>query len=505
MKDNHEYTVAASELSKTGDATKTSFFKTRGFKYGSVATILTAVFIIAVISANLVFSILTDKYAWSFDLTSTDLYEVSDASKQIVNSLDPNTEIKITVFCAENKYPHYLAEPIKRFCTLSDKITCSYVDLEKNPTAATQYGTEYSITTFSVVVESGAGEDRRIRVFGANDYYEYDNDTGAISIFIEEKLASGVLYVTKEDIPVVYFVGGHGEDGYSALMNSIANSGAEVEEVNLATENIEFSPYSKLMVICNPARDYSESEIRKIEDFLNNGNKFGRNLMYFSSAKAFELPNLERMLEFWGIRYNDDIVYDEEKCYLQNANMVLPEYTTDELMNTGIKLSAVTSPLMTDSRSIHLLFEESDIYKTQEIFASSAETSYSRGADVVSDTVGKQATDKDGPHCLGALSMKYKFENNIQVQSYVFAAGSVEMIEASHLDYTANGELLMQLYKIMVNEKDDTILAAQKSKSSAVATITAPQMGAVAVVTLIVIPLIFLIIGAVVFIRRRFL
>ena len=69
------------------------------------------------------------------------------------------------------------------------------------------------------------------------------------------------------------------KEGYEV---AIANNGADVEEINLSKTKEDFSPHSKVMVICNPPRDYSESEIRKIEDFLNNGNMFGRNLMFFS-------------------------------------------------------------------------------------------------------------------------------------------------------------------------------------------------------------------------------
>ena len=192
--------------------TKQSIFKSRGFKFGTLATALTAILIIVVIAANMVLSVLSDKFAWSFDLTSTDMYDISDATKTIVETLDKDVEIKITVFCAEDDFPYFLREPLKRFCNLSNQISYSYVDLEKNPAAATQFGTEYSITTYSVAITSGD----RVKVYNVSDYYQEDTEgSGAVDISIEEKLAAGTLYVTKEDIPVVYFVGGHGEDGGS--------------------------------------------------------------------------------------------------------------------------------------------------------------------------------------------------------------------------------------------------------------------------------------------------
>lgn len=493
--------ITVSPLKDDGKRKKSGIFKSRAFKYGTLATALTAALIIVVIAANMVFSVLTDSYSWAIDLTSTGLYEISDATKQVVNSLDPDTEIEITVFYDESKYPYYMSEPIKRFCNLSDCLSYTYIDPEKNPASLTQYGSEYNIEQGAVVVTNGD----RVRVFNIGDYYSYDTDTGSMDIYIEDRLAAGVLFVTKEQIPTVYFLNGHGEEGYEALMNMIANNGANVEEVNLMTDTFEMTPDSKLMVICNPTRDYSESEIRLIEDFLNNNNEFGTNLMYFSATDAVELPNLEKMLKTWGFSFNNDMVLDSTNCYTTYPYLVIPEYSGEELMNTTSKLSTVTSLLYPNTRSINVLFEENSIYKTQKLVTSADGTSYSRNNADIYNTWEKQDTDSSGVFTMSALSMKYKYISNNQVQSYVFVSGSTDMLVDQYLSYTGNGEYLMQLYKIMVNEQDDTILAARKSTSSSVITLNNTQTMAMTVVVLAVIPVIFLIIGLVVYIRRRFL
>lgn len=494
-----EITVSAIKSSKK--STKTSFFKSRGFKYGSFATAMTALLIIVVIAANMVLSTLSDRYSWALDFTSTGMYDISDATKQVVNSLDPSVYIEITVFYNENSYPYYLSEPIKRFANLSDNITVTYVDPEKNPASLNQYGTEYNIQSGAVVVKSG----KRVRVFNVDDYLEQDDETGAMHIYVEERLAAGVLFVTKDEIPVVYFVNGHGEEGYDSLMNMIANNGAEVKEIDLMTDTEGFDPASKLMIICNPARDYSDSEIRLIDDFLSNENELGRNLMYFSSTDSISVPNLERFLKDWGIEFNNDLVLDDKYCVGTSPYMVIPQFTSEEVMNTGTVASTVTSPITPNARSLTLLFEENASYKTQSLITSFEDSSYSKDKSVVTTTWDRQDGDKPGPFTVAALSMNYKYVNNIQVQNYVFVSGSTDMLENSILTYSGNGEYLMQIYKIMVNEQDDTILAAQKSTSSSVATLNKNQTLAMTLVVLVILPLICLIVGLAVFIRRRFM
>lgn len=494
-----EITVSAMDASRKNK--KNSFFKSRGFRYGSFATAMTALLIIVVIAANMVLSTLSDRYSWALDFTSTGMYDISDATKQVVNSLDPSVNIEITVFYKENSYPYYLSEPIKRFANLSDNISVTYVDPEKNPASLTQFGTEYNVQAGAVVMKSGD----RIRVFNVDDYVEQDSETGAMYLYIEERLAAGVLFVTKEQIPVIYFVDGHGEEGYDSLMNMIANNGAEVKKINLMTDKDGFDPASKLMVICNPVRDYSESEIRLIEDFLNNDNKLGRNIMYFSSTDAISLPNLEKFLKEWGIEFNNDMVLDDEYCVGTTPYMVIPQFTSEEIMNTGTTASAVTSPIVPNARSINLLFEENASFKTQPLITSFDESSYSKDKTVVTTTWDRQDADKPGPFTLAAMSMKYKYINNVQVQSYVLVSGSYDMLESSILTYSGNGEYLMQLYKLMIDEQDDTILAARKSTSSSVAALNKNQTLTMTLVVLVVIPLICLIIGLAVYIRRRFM
>ncbi len=497
-----EITVSAMAQDKKPEAPKKQkLFKSRKFRYGTVATAMIALVIVVVIAANMVLSVLSDRFSWALDFTSTGLYDISEETQEVIHSIDPAVEIEVTVFFDENTYPHYLAEPIKRFANLSDNIKVKYIDPEKNPTALSQYGTEYNVQQGAVVINNGD----RVRVFNVSDYFTADQETGSMYIYIEERLAAGLLYVTKENIPVVHFLTGHGEQGYNNLMSVIANNGADVEEVNLLTDVPEFDSNSKVLVICNPTRDYSESEIRIIEDFLSNDNQYGRNLMYFSAADSRSLPNLEAMLATWGIEYGNDIVLEDENNTYQNyPNQVVPSLTTEQIMNTGSTLTTV-SPLYTpNSRSVHTLFEESNVYKTQPIISTSSD-SYSREASVVNQTFDRLDTDKSGPFDLGVLSMKYKYINNIQHQSYLLACGSTGMIETELFNYSGNVEMLMQLYKMMVDEKDDTILSAQKASSSSVATITSTQSDIMLAITVFIIPVIIIIIGLVVFIRRRFL
>ena len=120
-------------------------FKSRKFKYGSVATGLTVAFVAVVVMINVIFSLLADAYSWKLDMTSYDLYSLSDSTKQTVRSLVKNEKIKLTIMYKEDEYPEQFRETVKRFAALSENLDYSFIDIDVNPAAMSEYGEEYNI------------------------------------------------------------------------------------------------------------------------------------------------------------------------------------------------------------------------------------------------------------------------------------------------------------------------------------------------------------------------
>ncbi len=482
-----------------------SFFKSRKFKYGSVATGLTVAFVAVVIIVNIIFSLLADAYSWKLDMTSYDLYSISDTTKQIVNALTKEDKIELTVMYNEDDYPEQFRESIKRFANLSDNITCTYVDPDVNPNALTSFGAEYSITEGAVVVQNG----ERIRVIAFTDMYEQDSDTYAFTYKIEDQLASAVLYVTKEEIPLVYFVTGHGEDGYDAFKSLIANNGADVEEVKL-NQLTSFDDMARVMVICGPAVDYSETEIRILQEFLTNDYRYQRDLFFFSDPESPALPNLEAFLAEWGFELGDNVVLESDNysaaTYASSTESVplylIPSYTDAEV--SAVTVTADYLSVVPNTRSVNLLFESSGITETAALMTTSEE-SYAKSFDTINAGYNKAEGDAEGPFNVAAIATRYKYENNVAVESHVFVAGSVDMLGEHYISYNGNGAFLYNVYQMMVDEEESQIVGASKVATSTAMTLNTATVRWGSIIFIGVIPVIFLVIGLIVYIRRRYL
>ena len=81
-------------------------------------------------------------------------------------------------------------------------------------------------------------------------------------------------------------------------------------------------------MIVPPAADYSESDMKKMEDYLNNGGKYDKHLFYIASAAQGDMPNINEFLSEWGFQVmSEDYVYETKSD--NRANLLLKLSETD--------------------------------------------------------------------------------------------------------------------------------------------------------------------------------
>lgn len=78
---------------------KNNIFKSRRFKHGSLATIITIGFIVVLVLINLVFGLLTERFPITIDLTADKRFQLTDSSIEYIK--DIKDEVNITVCASE--------------------------------------------------------------------------------------------------------------------------------------------------------------------------------------------------------------------------------------------------------------------------------------------------------------------------------------------------------------------------------------------------------------------
>ena len=107
-------------------------------------TISGAVAVVLVIALTLMVNWLSARRWARADWTSTQIYSLSDKTKNILSDL--NEDIKIVVFMtpATSMFDQ-VQELLERYKAASDKVTVEYIDPEREPLKTTQLAKQYGV------------------------------------------------------------------------------------------------------------------------------------------------------------------------------------------------------------------------------------------------------------------------------------------------------------------------------------------------------------------------
>ena len=301
-----------------------AFLKSRKAKKGSVAVLLTVLFIAAIVLLNIVSNLLVDRFpALSADLTKSSVFELQEESKEYVNNLEKNVNIYIlqeeAKFESNDEYYVQANKLIKGLEQTSDHIRLQYVDLTSNPTFTAKYPNIDWTDPHLILVESG----NDYRAIDADDMFDYNQETyyyyGTYKIesqHIEQALITAILNVTTEDKIKVTVLSGQGEEDCSAFTTLLENNAYEIEEVSLLTG--EISDDSQFVILFDPATDIDDDVYNTLSDWLYNNGDYGHTLVYLPNDQTEQsgFPNLNNLLEEWGLLVEDGWIYETPHLHL---------------------------------------------------------------------------------------------------------------------------------------------------------------------------------------------
>lgn len=478
-----------------------NFLKNEKFKFSSISTGITIGFIVIVVLLNVVLNYLVQRYPLKADITEKKIYELSKESVNYLKNL--NKDVEFTVLRPEADFTSYYKELINNYQRNSNKITIKYIDAVKNPTYLTEKGFT-NVTDAEIVISSS--DKNRYRGITASDLSADQN--GYLSA--EQKMTAAILYVTKENVYPVYFIQGHGTSYPASFENLFKNSGFDVKTINLMTDT-PIDTDAKFLVINSPTVDFSSEEINKIDKFLSNSEKLGKNLFVFSDLNSPALPNLEAYIGEWGMKLGTEKVVDLKNLY---QSFMFADYADVELagdlITNGVSLFIEIGP----ARPVTILFDKKDIISVKSIATSMAD-SYTKpaGTEMTKAALAKTDSDKSGPFNLAALSTKTRYDaNNNPLISNVFVSGTLsftseELTSSSYYGpYVGNGQYFLNILQKMSGDKDALLNIPAKNVNAQPLKITDNNtLLIIVILTIIIIPAIILAIGIFLWLRRRHL
>lgn len=479
----------------------------RSFKYGSMATAMTALFLVVLVIVNVICSLLVERFPLKLDLTGEKAFELTEESKKILETVKTPVTISLlsseAEFVAVDDYTAQANEILKNYARLNSNVTVQYEDTVKDPNVLTKYSA-LSASKNDIIVTS---DKRSVKISSTELFNFAQNSSGyyIASSNAEKRVTSALLAVTSENPPVVSFLEGHEEKKLTGFEDLLRLNNFEVEKANIAASGLNTN--ASILVISAPTKDYTDAELQAMESFLYNGGEYGKVILYFAdSTAAGSLPNLELFLNDWGIATGEGTVYETNSANVigQNSYFTKLQYgdenysgtlpnSTDlfPVINSALPLSALEMDGASNITSKTLL----NFYETSAIRPLSATDSW----DPTKEPTGQR------PAAVMGLSTALK-NSAYTIHSYVVAFGSYSFADSTYLENPtySNSEYLLHLCNQLLN-KDDELTIYAKSLSSSYLNVTAQQSSLIWIMFAFVLPSLVLVYGVYVFIRRRHL
>ena len=502
-------------------------------KHATMSTILTCVFIAVIVLVNVVTTMLFDRYPITIDLTQNKIYSVSDESEDYVKKVD--TDVLVTIFNTKenfenyNEYTKQAVEVLKKYCQLNPKISYRFVDIDSNPDIVKDYTD--SLSANDIIFETNTTVDgkevKRTRKLGIIDLLSFSDQVteyfnnygmtiesaveqmGGIDTFLyyygggieasnaEQAFTSALMTVTDPNPIYVTFLTGRNElSELSYFKTLLTANGYNVNSIDITTEDIPEN--TSVIVIPAPKTDYLEADITKISSFLNNNGNLGKQLIYCANIQQEDTPNLNEFLAEYGVQIGEGAIGEtNSQNYYSNQFETLitdisDNFTQDVQTSEPKLLSGYSKP-------INVLFDEQGMVGAKE-YATSSNNAF---------TIDPNTGDilKKGKQCYFAVGSKAKFENGENastIYSNVLVLGTSNLLEDKVLSYSQyqNREYFLSVLN-GITHKTDGVTITPKVITGNVFDVTDMQKTVLKWVFCVVIPVVILIVGIIVWIRRK--
>ncbi|MDE6673596.1 MAG: Gldg family protein [Acetatifactor sp.] len=465
----------------------------KALKAGAYSVGMIAAAVAVTIVLNMVVEQLPGSWT-SLDLTGNKLYSLTDQTKEYLKGI--SEDVTIYVLVNEDSEDTVLGQTLDRYEESSEHIKVQYVDPIQNPRFHTQY-TSGSVSTNSLIVVS----EKRSKVINANDIYvtSYDYDGYNYSSSVtgydgEGQITSALDYVLSDDIPMVYMTEGHGEQALStSFKNSLSKENVEYDTINLM--DYEAVPDTAACLVINgPAGDLSEDDKDKVIAYLNRGGKVVLNVGYREVAT----PNLDAVLAYMDLSIADGLVVEEDQNnYYQIPFYLLPTITANSYTSGIYGQYYVFAPY---SQGIIVPEEQEDSTIRYSEFLRTSSNAYSMRNFESATEYGRQEGDAQGPFALGVEAVKTLDDG--ETTMVVYSSPQMFTDDASLMVSGANQMLFTNTISHFVDHETTVSIPA---KDYEVSTLMVTQKSALTLglITMILLPISSLVIGFVVWFRRR--
>lgn len=461
-------------------------FQSNDSKHGSYTLAMTSIVIAIVIVFNMIVNLIPENKR-QFDISSTNIYEISSKSKKIINKVDH--DVTFYVLAEKSSTDKRIKTFINKYASLSDKIHIKWIDPVLHPSALTKYGTKENNIVISCKKTNRTTTVSFDDILVSSASY-YSTSSSASSFDGDGQLTSALNYVTSDKEYKAYYTSGHGESSLSSEVTSLlTKSRISTSDLLLMTAT-SIPDDCDLLIIDWATSDFTKDEVKLLSSYLKKGGKVVTLLAQTNKS----MKNLYGLLKDYGLTVQSGYIADTERSYQGNYYYLIPNLSVSGDMASGISSNSV---MMINSKGM-----------TQ---STPARDSISTDSFMTTSSNGYAVTEKkqtQGTYVLGATSTEsVKVKNSkgkkVTKESRLTVYGSNMLIDEQITSSFSSLENLTLFTNSVTASLDNADNVSISPKSLEVSYNTIAHPGPFSILVVFVIPVGLIIGGFIVWFRRR--
>ena len=471
--------------------------KARGMSTAALVLIL-----VILIAINIAATAFEKKHGWRVDYSFNGITTQSETTKKILKELSHPVHIYALFPKGQEDAP--LMELLDRYAAESGKVTWEQADPALNPGLLTRFsGQTETVTSDSLIVF--CPETGRWRILDPSDFVSLsmNTETGVYNYAgytYERAITGAISYVTREEIPRIVILQGHGEmDGESLAAFQTMMTDNHYEVVYQELSDSRYTPDPKeLLVFFSPLRDITGAELNKLNTFIDQGGRLLFTCDYSDPIGA--MPNYAALLRSYGFLPMEGIVVadrEDTNSYYNNIRIDL----IPEMLSTDVTMDLVASGADT------VLLVGSRAFETPEgndrnlmVFPvlQSGKTSYLKQVAADMSSLEKTEGDPTGPFVLAMQAQRVTTGGYI---SKAFIVGcSALLTEEQIYAMTDAPQLIIRMAEYLTEQQSSNLDIMARNAVRPALSARSNGMGSVIVAAL---PLAVLLAAVGVLVRRR--
>jgi len=454
------------------------WLKARHTKYTAYFTLYLLIVLAVIGAANW----LANRHNKSLDATANKRFSLADQTEKIARNL--KQDVKVWYFDRNREFDR-ARDLLDRYDGLSPRLTVNYIDPDKKPQVAKNYGVK---NYGAIYVETGGRREEA-------------------KSLTEEEVTGAMIRALKGGERIVCAVSGSGErgldnserNGYSSLKEALEKNNYKTKTISLL-EKAEIPKDCTVLVVGGPRYDYTEPAVNAIRSYVEGG---GRALFLLSPPVQFardeisENAALVKILQDWGVTLNKDLALDTSGIgQLFGLSEVVPLVASYEFhaIVREMKEIATAFPI---TRSLEVKSAEKT--SVEKLFSTSS-NSYATANLGPAEIRLDPKKDTKGPLALGAAGTYNTGKENQQGRFVV--VGSADWVANNFLRFNGNRDLVLNMVNWLSSD-EELISIRPKEPEDRRLSLSRAQMRTVFYSSVIVIPLMVIAAGLGVWWRRR--